>query len=77
MASGSERRWSLGVEHVDHDGEDRPNILFVPACSCPRCTAEIVTDTGPQSQWLRVHGQAQRLRVEVLALGEQGAAMLG
>lgn len=56
---------------------ERPNILFVPACDCPRCAAEPVEEYLEDETWLRVSGSRQRLHVEALTLGETGRALLG
>lgn len=59
------------------DGEERPNILFTPPCACPRCAPDPVVDGRPDRNWLRLPGDPQRHRVEVLDLGVTGRAVLG
>ena len=67
----------MSVSHVDNDGEDRENVLFVPACGCAKCAAEALEAIAERTSWLRVSGRTQRLHVEALTLGERGTAMLG
>lgn len=62
---------------VTGDGEERPNILFTPPCACPRCAPDPVVSQRPDRNWLRLPGLRQRHRVEVVALGETGRAVLG
>ncbi len=59
------------------DGEERPNILMTPPCSCPRCAPDPVVAGRPDRNWLRLPGLAQRKRVEVVALGATGRTVLG
>ena len=61
------------------DGEIPPHLLMTPPCICPKCLAAepepIEDDEGPG--WLRVSGLQQRLRVENIELGVDGADALG
>lgn len=58
------------------DGDGR-NILELPPCDCPRCTAQLLRAEDPDRNWLRVSGRAQRYRVEPAELGPAGRSALG
>lgn len=63
---------------------DQPdaNILFVPPCQCPDCR-DRPTLSGRRAgrdgrgRWLRLSADQQRLRVELLKLGDAGRSALG
>ena len=59
------------------DGDSPPNPLFTPPCDCPRCAPETLHDRTTGQQWLRIGGDRQRYRVEVLELGATGREVLG
>lgn len=59
------------------EGEAPPNPLFTPPCSCPRCAPEITYEQSSGDGWLRLSGQRQRYRVELVELGATGRAILG
>ena len=59
------------------EGEAPPNPLFTPPCGCPRCTPDGGYDRTDGREWLRISGDPQRYRVEVLELGATGRAVLG
>ncbi|MCC6435269.1 MAG: hypothetical protein IT196_09595 [Acidimicrobiales bacterium] len=58
------------------DGDGR-NILEIPPCGCPRCTAKLLRAEDPDRNWLRVSGRSQRYRVEPAELGPLGKTVLG
>lgn len=59
------------------EGEAPPNPLFTPPCDCPRCAPSATYDhAGGRDGWLRLPGDEQRHRVEVVDLGEVGRAAL-
>lgn len=62
---------------IIREGESPPNLLFTPPCSCPRCAPDRIYNRADEPGWLRVRGDAQRYRVELLELGSTGKAVLG
>ena len=59
------------------DGEIPDNPLFTPPCACPRCAPDRTYDRSLDDGWLRLPGQEQRYRVELVELGDIGRAILG
>ena len=60
------------------EGQAPPNPLFTPPCDCPRCAPDRIYETdGDDVGWLRISGDDRRYRVEVVALGATGKAVLG
>lgn len=57
-------------------GEAPPNPLFTPPCACPRCAPGRHYEQSDDDGWLRIAGDQQRYRVEVIELGAQGRAAL-
>jgi hypothetical protein len=60
---------------------DRPNILFTPPCSCPRCAPDPV-DSDPSTAdlgtiWVPVNGRPVRHSVAPAHLGQLGKSVLG
>lgn len=62
---------------IVREGEAPPNPLFTPPCVCRLCAPDQFYDRSTDSGWLRVRGDAQRHRVEVIELGATGRAVLG
>ncbi|MCP3989101.1 MAG: hypothetical protein GY724_08500 [Actinomycetia bacterium] len=62
---------------IVNEGEAPPNLLFTPPCDCPRCAPDRIYDNSADEGWLRIRGQKQRYRVEVIDLGATGRAVLG
>lgn len=59
------------------EGDALPNPLFTPPCGCPRCAPDRTYEDRADGGWLRMSGDPQRYRVEVVDLGTTGRAMLG
>lgn len=60
------------------EGQAAPNPLFTPPCDCPRCAPDrSYEQPGADDGWLRLSGDDKRYRVEVVALGVTGKAVLG
>lgn len=66
-----------GCRALVADGQAPPNPLFTPPCDCPRCTPDRIYVPGGDDGWLRKSGDDKRYRVEVIALGATGKAVLG
>jgi len=58
-------------------GDDRPNALMHPQCTCPRCTPTEIERQRKEPGWLRMSGSRTRHRVEEIELGELGSDLLG
>ncbi len=69
----NEQRCTANVK----DGEAPSNVLFTPPCDCPDCAPDQIYDNSADKGWLRIRGQKQRHRVEVIDLGARGRAVLG